>query len=106
MGVNSHKILGEILTGWKTKRLLFVCDEGVASTEMFLLIENILKENHVRFEVFKDIEPNPTATTVEKAYRQFQTSKPTATLALGGGSTIDVGKSARFLTTNIQYRKQ
>ena len=100
LGVNSHKNLGEIIDNWEVKRLLFLSDEGVASTEMFKNVENILRGNRVTLDIFTDIEPDPSDKTVERAYELYRKTKPSLILALGGGSTIDVGKAVGILATN------
>jgi alcohol dehydrogenase len=100
LGINSHEKLGEIISQWKVKRLLFLSDEGVASTEMFKNVENMLRGNRVTLDIFTDIEPDPSDKTVEKAYGLYRKRKPSVILALGGGSTMDVGKAVGILATN------
>lgn len=100
LGVNSHQKLREIVSERDVKRFLFLSDAGVASTEFFSLVESILKESGVGFDLFTDIEPNPSASTVEKAYELYRTNEPSALLAVGGGSTMDVGKAVGILATN------
>lgn len=100
LGVNSHERLGDIILEWKVKRFLFLSDEGVASTEMFKSVESILKGNRVTLDIFTDIEPDPSDKTVEKAYELYRKSQPSVILALGGGSTMDVGKAVGILATN------
>jgi alcohol dehydrogenase len=100
LGMNAHKKLSEIIPGLGVKGLFFLSDSGVASTEIFTLVKTILEEHHVPFDLFTDIEPDPSHKTVEKAYRVYQKNKATALLTLGGGSTIDVGKAVGILATN------
>jgi alcohol dehydrogenase len=100
LGIHSHEKLKEIIAEQNIKRLLFLSDPGVASAEIYKLVEGILKASHVTFEAFTDIEPEPSATTVEKAYEICRSSQPSALLALGGGSTMDTGKAVGILATN------
>jgi alcohol dehydrogenase len=100
LGVNSHEKLGDIISEWKVKGLLLLSDEGVASTEIFKSVERILKGNRVTLDIFNDIEPDPSDKTVEKAYEFCRKSQPSVILALGGGSTMDVGKAVGILATN------
>jgi len=83
-----------------SKDILIFSDPNVASTQIHTQIENVLRENDIRFEIFTDIEPDPSATTVEKAYKIWRVSQPSALLAIGGGSTIDVAKAVGILATN------
>jgi len=100
LGVNSHEKLNGIIAERGIKQLFFLCDGNVVGTEVFKSVENILKKNLVKFEAFTEIEPDPSAKTVEKAYSICQTTEAPALLALGGGSTIDVGKAVGILATN------
>ena len=99
-GINSHQKLREIVSEWGIKRLLCLSDPGIASTDFFSLVEAILKESGVGFDIFTDIESDPSASTVEKAYELYRTNEPSALLAVGGGSTMDVGKAVGILATN------
>jgi len=100
LGIHSHEKLKEIIAEQNIKRLLFLSDPGVGSAEIYKRVEGILKASHVTFDVFTDIEPEPSATTVEKAYEICRSSQPSALLALGGGSTMDTGKAVGILATN------
>jgi len=100
MGINSHEKLNEIIADWGIKRLFLLSDGGVVGTEVFKSVENILRENQVTFEIFTDIEPDPSVDTVQKAYNIYMTIGASALLALGGGSTMDVGKAVGILATN------
>jgi len=100
LGINSHRKLSEIAADLGVKNLFLLTDNVIASTEMYKLVEDTLREIHVTFEVFADIEPEPSATTVEKAYQLYRTTNASALLALGGGSTIDVAKAVGILATN------
>jgi alcohol dehydrogenase len=100
MGINAHKKLKEIIAEQKVKHLFLMCDPGVVSGEIYQSVENILKDNHVTFDVFTEIEPDPSTKTVEKAYEICRTTRPSILLALGGGSTMDAAKAAGILATN------
>jgi alcohol dehydrogenase len=100
MGIGAHRKLPQIMTELGFDRLFFLSDMGVASTEIFAQTEKILKENQLSFDLFTDIEPDPSDNTVEKAYGRYQTNKAPVLLALGGGSVIDVGKAVGILATN------
>lgn len=100
MGVGAYEKLPDILRGLGTKHVFLLSDNGVASTDFFTHVEGVLKENSINFDVFTDIESDPSDTTVEKAYAMYRERKPTALITLGGGSTIDVGKGVAILATN------
>lgn len=81
-GVNSHEKIREIVADWGVKRILFLSDPNVVSTEIYTRVENIFRENHIEFEIFTDIEADPSATTVEKAYGIYRTIQASALLTI------------------------
>jgi alcohol dehydrogenase len=100
MGINSHEKLHEVIKDRKIDKLFVVADSAVVKTEIFACVEKILKDNTVRFDVFTDIESDPSANTVHKAFDLYGQSQAPAILALGGGSTIDTAKGVAILGTN------
>ena len=99
-GIGAHQKLPEIISKLEAKYLLFLSDKGVAATEIFASVSNILKENKITFDVFTDIDPDPKDKNVEEAFRLYKAKQPPVLLALGGGSTMDVGKAIGILATN------
>lgn len=100
MGAHAHKQLKTILPEFGATRVFLLSDPGIAATETFTIIEETLKEKGIAFDSFIDIEPDPSDTTVEKAYKAYQIAKAPALIALGGGSTMDVSKAVAILATN------
>jgi len=100
LGINAHQQLGDVLAGFDAKQVFLLSDSGIAATETYALIENALEEYQVSFDAFTEIEPDPSDTTVERAYEHYQNRKAPVVLALGGGSTIDVAKAVTILATN------
>ncbi len=100
MGINSHTKVESLLKEWKIQKLFLVVDHAILKTDIYSLVEAILKKNNVSFEIYTEIEPDPSANTVEKAYELFKKSGACTILAIGGGSTMDVGKAVGILATN------
>lgn len=80
--------------------IFILADKALLSSEIFASIEVILRERSVSFDVFSDIEPDPSDTTVTAAFERSQAMSAQALIALGGGSTIDVAKAVAILSTN------
>jgi alcohol dehydrogenase len=100
MGIDSHRKVDSLIKEWEIKKIFLVVDHAMLKTEIYSLVEEILKKNKVSFEIFTEIEPDPSANTVEKAYELYKKSGASTVLAIGGGSTIDVGKAVGILATN------
>lgn len=100
MGIDAHRKVDSLIKEWKIKKLFLVVDHAILKTEIYSLVEEILKKNNVPFEIYTEIEPDPSANTVEKAYELYKKSGASTMLAIGGGSTMDVGKAVGILATN------
>ena len=51
-----------------------------------------LRNNKVTYELFCDVEPDPSIQTVKKGLALMQSFKPDTIIALGGGSAMDAAK--------------
>lgn len=100
MGINSHQEIHDIIKEWKIEKLFVVVDGNIVKTEIFASVDKILKDNKVAFDLFSEIEPDPSAKTVEKAYDLYKASQAPVVLAVGGGSTMDTAKGVGILATN------
>ncbi len=49
-------------------------------------------ENHIHFEVFSDVEPDPSFDTIDRGVLAMGQFTPDVIIALGGGSAIDAAK--------------
>jgi alcohol dehydrogenase len=100
MGIDAHRKVEQLIKEWKIHKFFLVVDHAILKTEIYSLVGDILSDNKVIFEIYTDIEPDPGTATVEKAYEVYQKSGASALLAIGGGSTMDVGKAVGILATN------
>ena len=49
-------------------------------------------DNHIHFEVFSDVEPDPSFDTIDRGVSAMGQFAPDVIIALGGGSAIDAAK--------------
>lgn len=99
-GSGAHEKLASLFDTLNSKRVFITADPAMRSSPILARILAMLDEAGVAHSVFSEIEPDPSDTTVTKAFEQCRAHQATAILALGGGSTIDVGKAAGILMTN------
>lgn len=52
-----------------------------------------LRNNRVQYEIFSDIEPDPSTDTVDKGVAWMNDFQPDTIIALGGGSPMDAAKA-------------
>jgi alcohol dehydrogenase len=100
VGLGAHENLGEILAEQRLTKLFVVCDRAVAATDFFQNIESFLKKSGIAFDLFTDVDPEPSDKTVERALKLYQKNKCPATLAVGGGSSMDVAKAVGIVVTS------
>ena len=100
MGINSHKKIADILKDLNTDKVFIVSDNYLKESAFFSSIINILDQNDIIFDLFTEIESQPSSETVESAFHFLKKSNASTILAIGGGSIIDVGKAIGILMTN------
>lgn len=100
MGVGSYQKIAEIVRQLGCKKMFIALDAALLNSEFYGKIKVLLDQSGVEFAIYTEIEPDPSAHTVEKAFAVCQKIGATASLAIGGGSTIDVAKAVGILATN------
>ncbi|MBB5696174.1 iron-containing alcohol dehydrogenase [Muricoccus pecuniae] len=100
LGLGAHERIGDILSTLASDNLFICVDAAVRGSEIMARIETALRGRSTTYGAFSEIEPDPSDTTVERAFAQCSGQGATAILALGGGSTIDVAKAVGILMTN------
>ena len=77
--------------------MFLVSDRGLEKLGVVGRIEKIVSEAGFAVQSFLDVEPNPSAETVDAAAAACGDFGATAIVALGGGSSMDVAKTAGVL---------
>jgi 4-hydroxybutyrate dehydrogenase len=88
------------------KRPLIVTDRGIrASGLLDRLRENL--DAALGFEVFDGTPPNPTEAAAAQALAHYRAAGADGIIAIGGGSSLDLGKAVALLATHpapfVQY---
>jgi len=76
---------------------LVITDAGIVATGILARLMPALATGDRAVKVFSDVPGNPGVATVAAALEAAQAAQPTALVALGGGSAIDVGKAVSVL---------
>ncbi|XZR38199.1 adhesion-mediating acetaldehyde/alcohol dehydrogenase LAP [Listeria monocytogenes] len=76
------------------ERVFIVTDPGMVQFKYVdVVIEHLKKRgNDVAYQVFADVEPDPSDVTVYKGAELMKDFKPDTIIALGGGSAMDAAK--------------
>lgn len=99
-GENAVRDAVAILEQQGIRKALVLTDKVVRGLEGGKLLLSALEERGIIYQIFDEIDPNPTSTTVEVAFAEFAKSSPDVVIALGGGSVIDTAKAVRILSAN------
>ena len=99
-GFGVSALTGEEARELGMTRVLIVTDRGVRDAGLADGIVASLDAAGVPYEIFDEVEPNPTTVIVERALSCLLAMDADGVVALGGGSSMDTGKAVAFLATN------
>ena len=74
------------------KRAFIITDRFLFDSGAVRTITDTLDEIGTEYQIFFDVKPDPTLSTVEQALNMVRPYQPDLIIALGGGSPMDVGK--------------
>ena len=74
------------------KRAFIVTDSFLYNSGAVNKITNVLDEIGIEHEVFFDVKPDPTLSTINQAMAQLKPFEPDVIISLGGGSPMDAAK--------------
>lgn len=84
--------LEELGTVLHKKKAFIVTDTFLYQNGYTAATEEKLREMGIRYEVFADVEPDPTLACVRAGAKRMSAFSPDVILAIGGGSAMDAGK--------------
>lgn len=99
-GNGTSERVGPILDskGWESA--LLVTDPGIVDAGLLDPVEQSLEASGITFGIYDGVRPNPTVSMVEEATERLDAEGYDAVVAVGGGSTLDVAKTAAMMYTN------
>jgi alcohol dehydrogenase len=80
--------------------VLIVTDKNLAASGLLDPILESLRTANLSVEVFDGVEPNPTDLNVEAGAEKLKTLGDAVVVPIGGGSSMDCGKSIALLASN------
>lgn len=79
------------------KRAFIVTDSFLFNSGAVDKITRVLREIGIEYEIFFDVKPDPTLTTINQAMAVLRPFAPDVIIALGGGSPMDAAKIMRLM---------
>lgn len=83
------------------KKVLVITDPFVVESGMIKMITYRLDGSGVKFEIFKDVVPDPPIEKVVLGVKKLMEYRPEAIVAVGGGSAIDSAKAMKEFAIQI-----
>lgn len=108
-GVGALQKVNDICTYLKNRgitKVLITTDEIVYKvTGIWETLEPALKQNTIAYALYTGVIPNPTVDGIDQAVEMGKDIGAQAVIGIGGGSSIDTGKSCAVLLhpSNFQY---
>lgn len=103
LGANSRSVLGSEIINRGFNKVLLVTDQTIEKVGLLKKVEDVLVNSNIQFELYKDIQPNPTIQNVLNGLDVFKKSKADVIVAVGGGSVIDTAKAISIISTNPNF---
>ncbi|WP_081415888.1 iron-containing alcohol dehydrogenase [Peribacillus kribbensis] len=94
---------GELIKDLGVSSVLIVTDKGVRAAGLLQGIEKSLSSANLYYEIYDEVEPNPSAETIQQGTVYLKQQKIEAVLAVGGGSSIDTAKGIAAMATNAGH---
>ena len=96
----------EEITSFGSCALIVTGKSSAFSNGSFDDLSAVLKESGTRFEVFSEIEENPSVETVFLAKDRFGSKDIDFVIGLGGGSALDAAKAIALILLHDDYRPE
>ncbi len=92
--------LSKQIQGFGLNAALIVTDKNLHAAGVLSPVIDAMKTAGIQVEVFDGVEPNPTDKNVEAGAAMLKTLGDAVVLPIGGGSSMDCGKSVALLAAN------
>lgn len=82
----------------------FVCsDPDLIKFNVTSKVTDLLQAENMPFEIYSEIQPNPTIENVQSGVAAFKKSGADYIIAIGGGSSMDTAKAIGIIITNPEF---
>ncbi|TDF91055.1 iron-containing alcohol dehydrogenase [Paenibacillus piri] len=99
-GPGSLKCLTNEIVNFNISKVMIFADPGVIKAGMLDSLAAILKDLHVDYMVYSDIQPEPPLSVGDRAVQAIRESQAELIIGIGGGSCLDIAKAAAVLCMN------
>jgi lactaldehyde reductase len=83
---------------------VFVCtDPDLLKFNVTKKVTDLLDAAKIPYEVYSDVQANPTIQNVQNGVKAYQNSKADCMVSVGGGSAMDTAKAIGIIATNPEH---
>jgi len=100
MGPGAIGQLGDEICEMKAKKVLLVTDKGIVEAGLIKPALESLEKSEINHAVFDGVEPDPRYEIAADCVSMIRHEKVDLVIGFGGGSAIDIAKSAAIMATN------
>ncbi|WP_019415805.1 iron-containing alcohol dehydrogenase [Paenisporosarcina sp. TG20] len=99
-GINSIDQLNIILEEEKSQHVFLVTDPGILELGIIQPLITIIQEKNIQMTIYSKIEPEPSTLLGNEILRAIRESDADLLIGVGGGSSLDLAKTAAVLVDN------
>lgn len=100
MGPGAIGQIGDEIREMKAKKVFFVTDKGIVEAGLIKPALEALEKSEINHAVFDGVEPDPRYEIAADCVSMIRREKADLVIGFGGGSAIDIAKSAAIMATN------
>lgn len=99
-GVGKIKSLGGYVQKLKGSKVLLVTDAGIVKVGLAKQVTDVLDTDKIPYVLFPEVKAEPNASDIMNGKDLFLKEKCDIVVAIGGGSSLDSGKSIAVMVKN------
>lgn len=100
MGTGALDHLPEEIERVGGRRIVVITDPGVAASPSLRMVERVLGDAGIRYDLFDDVIPEPPFEVLDRSTRFARAFRADLIVGFGGGSSMDTAKGTALLLTN------
>ena len=102
-GYGAIEAISEEIKGHQFKKAFVCSDPDLIQFGVTKKVTDLLDQADISYEIFSEIQPNPTIDNVKKGIQAYKESEADCIVAIGGGSSMDTAKAIGIVIKNPEF---
>ena len=102
-GKGAIKEIPEIIQSKGFQKAFIASDPDLVKFHVTKKVTDLMDEAGLAYEIYSDIQPNPTIDNVSAGVAAFKASGADDMITIGGGSSMDTGKAIGIIINNPEF---